>query len=493
VQLAVVAHIRHIYTDYDNLLKQVAWMKARSMVEQACLEKLAQWRGGEEEDPDAMEEILQEVIVIPDDDEAEDEMRTPSRLKDSQTANENGIRSEDDRHGHFMEETSISPTPSEDREGTNIGGGQYILNRPNRVFTERIRTHQEQAWKQAQDRVRDNRIHSGLRNPGNPTVALDYSRAQTNQLSQPFPGHYEVDSRRHEPRHFLSSAEHRAMQRAQLSPGNTYAGDHERSHHLHAEYGSHRHLNDSKTRRWEFINLEQPSVQRSPITLLTPEDPVPSVEPVTPRQARQLERADRGHDVIYIDYSKTEHSQPLQRVKSADGEPEHSPRIAPRVYQPTLDRERIWMPASPSRRELASQGNRAAVEWELSRHPSSNRPDKPPLRHSHASTSREAASRPFREPYPQRDTDKMLIDTPNRRVEDFARRDQPRADASSQVVLVPYPEQPLHATQGLGHPAASFGNHIRYNAEISRRHLSSEGQPPHMNPYGVAKSLGFYY
>ena len=69
MQLAVVAHIRHVYTDYDKLLKQGDYLLARSTVEQGTLDKLLTWRRDDDDDPNAMEGILREVIVIPDEDE----------------------------------------------------------------------------------------------------------------------------------------------------------------------------------------------------------------------------------------------------------------------------------------------------------------------------------------------------------------------------------------------------------------------------------------
>lgn len=82
VQLAVVAHIRHNYTDYDKIIKETSWLHARAIVEQPCLDVLAQWRGDidEDDEPDAMEEILNEVIVIPDDDEEDAQPATLRRL-----------------------------------------------------------------------------------------------------------------------------------------------------------------------------------------------------------------------------------------------------------------------------------------------------------------------------------------------------------------------------------------------------------------------------
>ena len=71
-QLAVTAHIRHVYTDYDRLLKRQPWPEARALVEQPTLDKLIQWRG-DEGDAEEMDDILREVIVIPDDDDEEDD------------------------------------------------------------------------------------------------------------------------------------------------------------------------------------------------------------------------------------------------------------------------------------------------------------------------------------------------------------------------------------------------------------------------------------
>ena len=71
-QLAVIAHIRHVYTDYDRLLKRYPWPEARALVEQPTLDKLIEWRG-DEDDAEEMDDILREVIVIPDDDDDEEE------------------------------------------------------------------------------------------------------------------------------------------------------------------------------------------------------------------------------------------------------------------------------------------------------------------------------------------------------------------------------------------------------------------------------------
>jgi hypothetical protein len=69
VQLAVVAHIRHTYTDYDKLLKSGGWMEARSKVESVSLAKLKEWRDEADEQSNELEETFREVIVLDDDDD----------------------------------------------------------------------------------------------------------------------------------------------------------------------------------------------------------------------------------------------------------------------------------------------------------------------------------------------------------------------------------------------------------------------------------------
>jgi hypothetical protein len=73
VQLATIARIRHVYTDYDKLLRLVSWTEARSIVEPMSLTKLLEWRGEHDNDGDGFEEILRETIVIDDDDDDEAE------------------------------------------------------------------------------------------------------------------------------------------------------------------------------------------------------------------------------------------------------------------------------------------------------------------------------------------------------------------------------------------------------------------------------------
>ncbi|BCR87006.1 DUF2293 domain-containing protein [Aspergillus chevalieri] len=85
-QLAVVAHIRHVYTNYDRLLKMTSFHEARSLVEESTLAKLVAWRGDDENGKTVLEDVFREVIVISDDDDDtesdEDENGPPSTKRD---------------------------------------------------------------------------------------------------------------------------------------------------------------------------------------------------------------------------------------------------------------------------------------------------------------------------------------------------------------------------------------------------------------------------
>ncbi|KAK3708915.1 hypothetical protein LTR37_011245 [Vermiconidia calcicola] len=80
-QLATIARIRHMYTDYDRLLKAFAWKDARLEVEQDCLKKLIEWRG-ETQDDNELEEIIREIIVIDDDEEEQSRANNGSEADD---------------------------------------------------------------------------------------------------------------------------------------------------------------------------------------------------------------------------------------------------------------------------------------------------------------------------------------------------------------------------------------------------------------------------
>ncbi|KAB8267291.1 hypothetical protein BDV30DRAFT_231743 [Aspergillus minisclerotigenes] len=79
-QLAVVAHIRHVYTDYDRLLKTTSFHEARSIVEEPTLAKLVEWRGDDENGKTVLEDVFREVIVISDDEDSDTEGDMPQTM-----------------------------------------------------------------------------------------------------------------------------------------------------------------------------------------------------------------------------------------------------------------------------------------------------------------------------------------------------------------------------------------------------------------------------
>ncbi|KAJ9602067.1 hypothetical protein H2200_013427 [Cladophialophora chaetospira] len=86
--LAVVAHIRHNYTSYDRLLRQVQYNEARHQVEKETLEKIVEWRGGEdmalEDTSHAANDLLKDVIVISDEEESDGEVNDVQPLHQEQ-------------------------------------------------------------------------------------------------------------------------------------------------------------------------------------------------------------------------------------------------------------------------------------------------------------------------------------------------------------------------------------------------------------------------
>ncbi len=72
IQLGTIARIRHVYTDYDALLKALHnWEMCRSIVERECLAKLIEWRGDDAEDEEARMMAQRVLVEILDDEEME--------------------------------------------------------------------------------------------------------------------------------------------------------------------------------------------------------------------------------------------------------------------------------------------------------------------------------------------------------------------------------------------------------------------------------------
>ena len=173
VQLAVVAHIRHKYTDYDHLLTQGTWTAARQQVEKPSLEKLAEWRGDHDDEPHAMEDIIREVIVIPDDDEEDEESDddenplAASRHADRQGSVEvvltrnimENVETRPIDYGRKDNATARVDTPDSDtvQDVQFLGHGQYVLSPNDRSNSHRNHwagSYSQRIWNQARSRYR---------------------------------------------------------------------------------------------------------------------------------------------------------------------------------------------------------------------------------------------------------------------------------------------------------------------------------------------------
>ena len=166
VQLAVVAHIRHVYTDYDKLLKEVDWGVARSMVEQRSLDVVAKWIK-EVNNTEAYEDILREVIVIPDDDDDEEadvvtQPREQRKATEKELNNASRTIGRDEIQAHPLAHGAIQSTRSryespdtwERSQPQVFGHGQYIVqpHQQDPLKAQRVETRRHQLWEQALDR-----------------------------------------------------------------------------------------------------------------------------------------------------------------------------------------------------------------------------------------------------------------------------------------------------------------------------------------------------
>lgn len=118
-QLSVVAHIRHVYTDYDKLLRKVPYNDARHAVEQSTLARLVEWRGDDDEADEATKhaaaDALREVIVISDEDDSDSEGSYEPVVHDDVRVEELATSAYAPAPGR-----QVSPDPSTRYPGQNI-------------------------------------------------------------------------------------------------------------------------------------------------------------------------------------------------------------------------------------------------------------------------------------------------------------------------------------------------------------------------------------
>lgn len=167
VQLAVLAHIRHTHTRYDQLLREVGWSNARKAVESVCLDFLVKWRGDEETGRDQLDEILREIIVISDSEDSDTDDDGNSDASDDDI-------SDDSRPGTGSRGSISSDDPSPTDRPVDVpdlpeAGGvvfydedashDFHLRRPvrRRLNSRNVQRYEAAAqtrWQQARERVR---------------------------------------------------------------------------------------------------------------------------------------------------------------------------------------------------------------------------------------------------------------------------------------------------------------------------------------------------
>ncbi|KAL2170517.1 hypothetical protein VTG60DRAFT_4803 [Thermothelomyces hinnuleus] len=234
VQLAVLAHIRHNHTRYDQLLKETSYVNARKAVESLCLDILVKWRGDEETGRDQLDEILREVIVISDsesdesDEEDDDEDEDEDESSDTSSEDEspvNGVARDDRPARETLPPADLSPaslTTNKTRsEGFRASHAPQKIKKPTREDKraakwahrgfQRYQAARDQAWNQALERqrreiygtvpsngpVEDPAGHvpqlwrdgeptrSSYRPYGSPLPAVGVSREPENRVSEP--------------------------------------------------------------------------------------------------------------------------------------------------------------------------------------------------------------------------------------------------------------------------------------------------------------------
>ncbi|KAJ5129223.1 uncharacterized protein N7515_005262 [Penicillium bovifimosum] len=165
-QLAVVAHIRHVYTDYDRLLKHLSFHEARGTVEHTTLSKLIEWRGDDENGQTVLEDIFREVIVISDDEDSESEEDVASKAGHHSVEI---LPSHPRAHEVRSQPISNTQPPNQDlpREPSEEAppGFRFVTEIPAKDTTNRRGFHRYQAWNRAIQEYR------GIHGSGHPRFA----------------------------------------------------------------------------------------------------------------------------------------------------------------------------------------------------------------------------------------------------------------------------------------------------------------------------------
>ncbi|KAK3321193.1 hypothetical protein B0T19DRAFT_403762 [Cercophora scortea] len=200
--LAVLAHIRHNHTRYDQLLRETSYVFARKAVETLCLDILVKWRGDEENGRDDLNEILREVVVISDsdsedeEDEDDEDADQSSDVSSMHALSDDGMDKQLPPSRQALPPASQAVTSPNGRSHRGPGGPHTIQkvkktarkerrppNKAHRGFS-RYQAVREQAWHQAVERQRLGNDEP-IRSAAPATSIMNRSASHGSQLWQP--------------------------------------------------------------------------------------------------------------------------------------------------------------------------------------------------------------------------------------------------------------------------------------------------------------------
>ncbi|GLA23233.1 hypothetical protein CBS76997_603 [Aspergillus niger] len=277
-QLAVVAHIRHIYTDYDRLLKATSFHEARTAVEEPTLAKLVEWRGDDENGKTVLEDVFREVIVISDDEDSdvEGEPFSPNHRDNSVMVVSSNPQADElqtrtlNYANPALRDTQLDPSDEEAPPGF-----RYIPEPPRRHKIDRRGFSRYQAWDRALNRYRN------IANETNQHRLHDASVSRGPVVTrQPLPGPFGLDSESaHRPRVSLAPVATSSTKPTSINIGRTVA--------------------DSVMERYELHRMAELPVQRKEIA---PVSSAVSMErvPVIQQQKRTYQREDSPNAPVFV-------------------------------------------------------------------------------------------------------------------------------------------------------------------------------------------------
>ncbi|RAK93609.1 hypothetical protein BO79DRAFT_186220 [Aspergillus costaricaensis CBS 115574] len=277
-QLAVVAHIRHIYTDYDRLLKATSFHEARTVVEEPTLAKLVEWRGDDENGKTVLEDVFREVIVISDDEDSdvEGEPFSPNNRDNSVMVVSSNPQADElqtrtlNYANPALRDTQLDPSDEEAPPGF-----RYIPEPPRRHKIDRRGFSRYQAWDRALNRYRN------IANETNQHRLHDASESRGPVVTrQPLPGPVGLESESaHRPHVSMAPVATSSARPISTNIGRTVA--------------------DSVMERYELHRMPELPAQRKEIA---PVSSAVSLErvPVIQQQKRSYQREDSPNAPVFV-------------------------------------------------------------------------------------------------------------------------------------------------------------------------------------------------